>query len=131
MSKLSLFSTIALTLTCVACQSTPPINTKPTVQPLPPVVNQPVQTTQPTLPPAQGQQTYSNNTLVIFYKDAFKASVLSAVEARQAEVIYDYNLMNGIAIRLTSADNVNQAVTDLSKVNGVIAVNRDNIAVLH
>lgn len=129
MSKLSLFSTIALTLTCVACQSTPPINTKPTAQPLPPVVNQPVQATAPTVinPPTQTQPTHGTDTLVIFYKDAFKASVLSAVEARQAEIIYDYNLMNGLAIRLASNDTPKKAQQDLSQVIGVITVNQDKI----
>lgn len=123
MTKFSLFATTALTLCCVACQSTPPVQqSKPVVQqPLPAIVNQPTPSTA-TVTENNNQTSYSNNTLVIFFKDAFKPMVVSAVEQRQAEIIYDYNLMNGFAIRLSSNDNVSQAVQELSKVTGVISV---------
>lgn len=140
MTQLAIFVTTILTLCCVACQSTPPIQqSKPIVpQPTqqskpiiskslpPPTTNQPVQVSPTT---TVNQPTYSDNTLVIFYKDAFKSAVVSAVEQRQAEIIYDYNLMNGFAIRLSNNDNINKAIQDLNKATGVLTVNKDDISI--
>lgn len=125
MTKLSLCLISSLTLLCVACQSTPPVKPTPmpTPQPTPVVVT-------PAPAPISTQPTYSQNTLVIFYNEAFKSAVISAIQARQADIIYDFNLMNGVAIRLNSNDDVQQAMQQLSKINGVIAVNRDKLNII-
>lgn len=125
MTKLSLCLISSLTLLCVACQSTPPVKPMPTPQPQPtPVV------VTPAPAPISTQPTYSQNTLVIFYNEAFKSAVISAIQARQADIIYDFNLMNGVAIRLNSNDDVQQAMQQLSKINGVITVNRDKLNII-
>lgn len=127
MTKLSLYLISSLTLLCVACQNTPPVKPTPTPQPQP----TPVVVTPPPAPaPISTQPTYSQNTLVIFYNEAFKSAVISAIQARQADIIYDFNLMNGVAIRLNSNDDVQQAMQQLSKINGVIAVNRDKLNII-
>lgn len=123
MTKLSLCLISSLTLLCVACQSTPPVKPTPQPQPTPVVVT-------PAPAPISTQPTYSQNTLVIFYNEAFKSAVISAIQARQADIIYDFNLMNGVAIRLNSNDDVQQAMQQLSKINGVITVNRDKLNII-
>lgn len=127
-SKLNLTVITGLSILCVACQSTPknaptkPQTPAPVVQQpsLPPVV--PVQPT-----PSDSTISYSKDTLVIFYNEAFKGAVLSAIQQRQAEIIYDYNLMNGLAIRLNSKDNLEKALQELRQVNGVLGVNKNQI----
>lgn len=128
MTKLSLCLISSLTLLCVACQSTPPVKPTPLPTVQPPTTQPAVVASTPT--PVATQATYSQNTLVIFYNEAFKSAVISAIQARQADIIYDFNLMNGVAIRLNSNDDVQQAMQQLSKINGVITVNRDKLNII-
>ncbi len=73
-------------------------------------------------------ELYSQNTLIIFYdakqgKDALK----KAIKDYGAEIMYDYNSINAMAIRLPEGKNVHEAKKLFKKVEGVTAVNLDRI----
>ena len=52
---------------------------------------------------------------------------MKAVEEYGAKLLYDYNLMPGIAIRIPDGADILEAIAFLDKVKGVTAVERDHI----
>jgi len=77
-------------------------------------------------------EMYSPSTLIISYDTTVgKDSLLAAVERYQAELIYNYRIINAIAIRIPEGTSIQDAITYFQAVPGVIAVNRDRIMHLH
>ena len=68
------------------------------------------------------------NTLIIMYDTEIgKEPLLAAVEAYGAELIYDYSIIPGIAIRIPEGKDIRDAINYFKKVQGVISVERDQI----
>ncbi len=74
------------------------------------------------------QELYAPHTLIIMYdgKDG-KKNLMKAVKAYGATVIYDYKIINGIAISLPEDRDLHQARAWFQKVKGVLSVNYDQI----
>ena len=85
-------------------------------------------TTDDDLPPVKDleDEMYSPNTLIISYDSATGTAALDkAIAAYGAEVIYRYNNIHALAIRIPDGKNIHQAIDYFKQVPGVTAVNRD------
>ena len=71
---------------------------------------------------------YNPNTLIIFYNDSIgKASLMKAVKINKAEVIYDYKIINAVAIKKPEKKTLDETIKIFSKVKGVLQISRDKI----
>ena len=78
--------------------------------------------------PIQEEIDVSPNTLIIMYDEEIgKEPLLKAVEAYGAELIYDYSIIPGIAIRIPEGKDIRDAIAYFKKVRGVTTVERDHI----
>lgn len=70
--------------------------------------------------------TFSPNTLIISYDiEAGTASLDKAINDYGAEVIYRYDNINAVAIRILDGKDIHEAIQHFSAIEGVTAVNRD------
>lgn len=75
-------------------------------------------------------ESVSPSTLIIWYDATSKRNkkrLMKAVKAYKAEVIYDYNNFNGIAIKIPQNTSIDAAIAYFKKVKGVVQVNRDGV----
>lgn len=73
-----------------------------------------------------------NRVLIIFHDTATgNQPLLAAVNQYGAELVYQYRTLNGIAIRVPSGMDMQQAVEYFSRVPGVLQVSRDQVVHLH
>ena len=78
------------------------------------------------------QDMYAPRTLIIVYDaEVGKAALDTTIDAYGAEVIYHYNIINAIAIRIPEDKDINAAIDHFKRVEGVTTVNRDRIMQLH
>lgn len=79
-----------------------------------------------------GGEMYSKHTLIIMYSaEVGKEPLLKAVKKYKATLVYDYRMMNGIAIRIPDGKTLEEAISYFSRVKGVLSVNKDRIMQLH
>ena len=68
------------------------------------------------------------DTLIISYDEAIgKEPLLAAIEQYNATILYEYNIINAVAIRIPEGTDIEDAIEFFSAVEGVILVNRDHI----
>ena len=75
-----------------------------------------------------GDKTSRQNAdvLIIYYEhDTGNAPLLEAIKKHKAEIIYEYSIVNAVAIRLHHTHKSEKAVEAFAKVRGVISVQRD------
>jgi len=78
--------------------------------------------------PVQEEIDVSPNTLIIMYDEEIgKEPLLKAVEAYGAELIYEYSIIPGIAIRIPDGKDIHDAIAYFKRVKGVTTVERDHI----
>ncbi len=86
-----------------------------------PVKEEPVEETS-------GYPEYSPSTLIISYDaEIGKETLLGAVKDYGAEIIYDYNIINAIAIKIPEGKTLQESIEYFRKVKGVLAVEKDRI----
>ena len=84
-------------------------------------------TTAPSALSAQPEQA-ANRVLIVLYDPAVGAEpLLQAVREMQAELVYRYTNINGIAARIPPQQDMAQAIRRLERVPGVLQVRRDQI----
>ena len=89
---------------------------------------QPAATVAPSMPGAQPEQQTANRVLIVLYDPAVGAEpLLQAVREMQAELVYRYTNINGIAARIPPQQDMAQAIRRLERVPGVLQVQRDQI----
>lgn len=76
---------------------------------------------------------YNPGVLIINYTrtDTVRAALLAQVNQLNATVIYDYNIIDAIAVRLPEPHTLsatNRAIQALKSLPGILAVERDHIA---
>lgn len=78
-------------------------------------------------------EQFSPNTLIISYSNVADnhSILLRAVAERGAQLIYDYNIINAIAIRIADGSIIDTEIAYYKQVDGVIAVERDRIMHLY
>jgi len=71
---------------------------------------------------------YAPKTLIVSYDTEIgKEPLLKAIEDYGAEVIYDYRIINAIALKIPEEKDIHEAMKYFGEVEGVIHVNRDRI----
>ncbi|GEM_PF-368480 len=83
------------------------------------------------IPPARpkdGGLEYSRDVLVISYDmEIGKEPLKKAIRKYGASIIYDYRIVNAIAIRIPDPRKLDEAITHFEKVKGVLQVSRDRV----
>ena len=79
---------------------------------------------------------YNPGVLIINYTrtDSVRAALFDQVKQLNAAVIYDYNIIDAIAVRLPEPHTLsatNRAIRIFKTLPGILAVERDRIARLH
>lgn len=79
---------------------------------------------------------YNPGVLIINYTrtDSVRAALFALVKRMNAIVIYDYNIINAIAVRLPEQHTIsatNRAIHTFKALPGILAVERDRIAHLN
>lgn len=81
------------------------------------------------MPPARPRQVglaYSPNTLIISYDEGIGIGPLKkAVSKYGAEIIYDYGLINALAIRIPEEKTLEETAKYFRKVKGVVDVSKN------
>ena len=79
-----------------------------------------------------GGEEYAPYTLIISYDTIVGTTALDrAIETYGAEVKYRYRLINALAITIPEDKDIHDAIRYFSRIEGVLAVNRDRINHLH
>ena len=80
-------------------------------------------------PGMNNQQQFSPTNLIITVDNTIgKEHLKKAIEEYHAEILYDYNIINSMAIKIPEDKNIEKAIEFFKKVKGVIGVERDGIA---
>ena len=80
-------------------------------------------------PRMNNQQQFSPTNLIITVDNTIgKEYLKKAIEEYHAEILYDYNIINSMAIKIPEDKNIEEAIEFFKKVKGVIGVERDGIA---
>lgn len=79
------------------------------------------------LPIKEGIDVSPDRLIIMYDEEIGKEPLLSAVEAYGAELIYDYSIIPGIAIRIPEDKDIRDAINYFKKVQGVTSIERDHI----
>lgn len=81
------------------------------------------------LPPARPRQAglaYSPNTLIIYYDESVGNGPLKKGAAKyDAQIIYDYSIINAMAVRIPADKTLEESIRYFRKVKGVLDVLKD------
>jgi len=76
--------------------------------------------------PNPEDELFAPHTLIIHYDtETGKEPLLQAVKDYDAELIYDYRMINAIAIRVPDSVDIHDAIRHFQQVKGVLQVSRD------
>ena len=76
----------------------------------------------------QAEQEHSPNVFLVMYDaEVGKAPLLDAVNAYKCEVIYDYNIINGMALKKPESKSLEETMQYFKSVKGVTHVEYDHI----
>lgn len=67
------------------------------------------------------------NLIIMYDKEIGKEHLLQAVKEYRAELLYDYSIIPGIAIKIPEGTDIQKAIAFFADVKGVTAVERDHI----
>ncbi len=82
----------------------------------------------PPVRPRQAGLAYSPNTLIIYYDENVGREPLRKAAAKyKADVVYDYGIIDALAIRIPEGKTLEEAAKYFRKVKGVIGVSRNEI----
>ncbi len=85
----------------------------------------------PPIRPRQVGLAYSPSTLIVYYDEGIGKSPLKKAAAKYgADIIYDYSIINALAIRIPDGKTLDEATKYFKKVKGVLEVSKDTGYVL-
>ena len=71
---------------------------------------------------------YSSDVIVVTYDiEIGKDPLKKAIRKYGASIIYDYRIVNAIAVKLPDPDKIEEAILHFEKVKGVLQVSRDRV----
>ena len=71
---------------------------------------------------------YAPDRLIIMYsEDVGKGPLLQAIKDYNAEIIYDYDIIPAMAIKIPEGSDIKEAIKYFKAVKGVVSVERDHI----
>ena len=78
--------------------------------------------------PRNAGLVYSSDVLIISYDyEIGKEPLQKAVKKYGAEIIYDYRMINALAVRVADPSKLEESIARFEKVKGVIRVSRDQV----
>lgn len=78
--------------------------------------------------PSDSGLEYSRDVIVVSYDiEIGKDPLKKAIRKYGASIIYDYRIVNAIAIRLPDPTKIDESVAYFEKVKGVLQVSRDRV----
>lgn len=81
----------------------------------------------PSRPDMSGLE-YAKDVLIVSYdEEVGKDPLKKAIKKYDAEVIYDYRMINAIAIRIPESKGLDDSIKYFEKVKGVLQVSKDRI----
>ncbi len=82
-----------------------------------------------TLPPVRPSGLeYASDVLVVTYDiEIGKEPLKKAIRKYGASIIYDYRIVNAIAVRIPEPEKIGEAILHFEKVKGVLEVSRDRV----
>ena len=88
----------------------------------------PARKTAPVVAVDERFQEYAPDRLIIMYaEDIGKEPLLEAVRKYKAEILYDYSIIPGMAIKIPEGTNLEDAIKYFKRVKGVVSVEKDHI----
>ncbi len=82
----------------------------------------------PPAPPRQAGLAYSPNTLIISYDEGVgKGPLKKAVSRYGAEIIFDYSIVNALAIKIPEGKTLEETARYFRKVKGVVDVSKNAV----
>jgi len=80
------------------------------------------------MPPAGESTQFVSHTLIVYYDASLgKEALLEAAKKEGAKVVYDYKIINAVALSIPEKDDIEKAITAFEKVSGVLQVVRDQV----
>ena len=80
-------------------------------------------------PGVKHEPQYSPTNLIISVDNSIgKGPLKKAIEEYHTEVLYDYNIIPSMAIKIPPEKSIEDAIEFFKKVEGVIGVERDGVA---
>ena len=83
------------------------------------------------IPPARPEMSgleYAKDVLIVSYDaEVGKEPLKKAINKYGAEVIYDYRIINAIAVRIPESKKLEDSITYFEKVKGVLQVSKDRV----
>lgn len=77
---------------------------------------------------AAGKSLYAPRVLILLYdEEVGKEPLKYAISEYGAEVIYEYNILKGFAIRIPTDNDIDEAIKYFREVEGVISVEKDKL----
>ncbi len=72
--------------------------------------------------------TYSPRLLIVMFDSAIgKLPLLKRARLMRCEVVYEYDVLNGVALKVPDDMPIEKAMEKLRKVKGVLSVERDRV----
>lgn len=118
--KKHLLICIGLLVLLTSCHTQKPLDPPTTVP------DQPI-TTIPKRPPISGMDYSPTNLIIMYDVEIGKEPLLEAIQEIHAEIIYDYNIITGMAIRKPETMSLEDTKAYFEKVKGVLSVSYDHI----
>ena len=82
----------------------------------------------PPMRPVDSGLIYSRDVLIISYDvEIGKEPLKKAVKKHGAELVYDYRMVNALAVRIPDPDRMDESIAFFEKVKGVLRVSRDQM----
>ena len=82
----------------------------------------------PPVRPRHAGLAYSPNTLIISYDETIgKGPLQKAVVKFGAEILYDYSIINALAVRIPDGKTLEEGAKYFSKVKGVVEVSKNSV----
>ena len=79
----------------------------------------------PPVKPASVEEFFPGTLVISYDPTVGKSDLLKAVKKFGAEVVYEYEFINAIAVKLPEGSSVDATISRFEKVNGVIHVSKD------
>lgn len=71
---------------------------------------------------------YSNNTLIVYFDTSIGSKpILTAAKKFGSDILYQYSIVNAVALTVPPNTNINDAIIYYQNVKGVLHVNRDKV----
>lgn len=82
----------------------------------------------PPVRPREAGLAYSQNTLIIYYNEAVgKEPLKKAVARYDAEIVYDYSIINALAVKIPQGKTLEEASKFFGKVKGVVEISKNAV----